>query len=214
MASDFYIKLEGIDGESADKSHANWIEALSFSHGSAQTITIGRSTDVTGRGQFTPFVFTHQVDKATPKIQQYTMSGKNITKAQFHVCRAIGGSQVPVYEITMENIKVAKAEVSAQSDPEGQSQQLPVERRAGDEQPVRRFGYALVLGNCQDVGECLYIHGFLPVKCFSKIISYLPGNCNEAVRIFHHCGRYIAKKRAGRPHGTCFVDKAGRSGYY
>lgn len=128
MASDFYIKLEGIDGESADKSHANWIEALSFSHGSAQTITIGRSTDVTGRGQFTPFIFTHQVDKATPKIQHYTMSGKNITKAQFHVCRAIGGSQVPVYEITMENIKVAKAEVSAQSDPEGQSQQLPIER--------------------------------------------------------------------------------------
>lgn len=113
MASDFFIKLDGIDGESADKAHAKWIEVLGFSHGSVQTITIGRSTDVTGRGQFEPFVFTHLVDKATPKIQQYAMSGKNISKVNFHVCRAIGGAQTVVYEMTLENVKIGKAQVYA-----------------------------------------------------------------------------------------------------
>lgn len=128
MSSDFYIKLEGIDGESNDKSHAKWIEVLSFSHGSQQTVTIGRATDVTGRGQFTPFVFTHLVDKATPKIQQYTMSGMNISKVTFNVCRAIAGAQTPVYEVTLENVKVGKAEISAEFTDSTESFNMPVER--------------------------------------------------------------------------------------
>ncbi len=128
MASDFYIKLEGIDGESSDKSHSKWIEVLSFSHGSQQTVTIGRATDVTGRGQFAPFVFTHLVDKATPKIQQYTMSGMNISKATFNVCRAIAGAQTNVYEVTLENVKIGKAEVSAEFTDSTDSFNMPVER--------------------------------------------------------------------------------------
>lgn len=128
MASDFYIKLEGIDGESNDKAHNKWIEVLSFSHGSQQTVTIGRATDVTGRGQFAPFVFTHLVDKATPKIQQYTMSGMNISKVTFNVCRAIAGAQTTVYEVTLENVKVGKAEVTAEFTDSTDTFNMPVER--------------------------------------------------------------------------------------
>lgn len=40
------------------------------------------------------------------------MSGQKIAKVQFQVCRAVAGSQVPVYEITLENVKIAKATVS------------------------------------------------------------------------------------------------------
>ena len=113
MATDFFIQLDGIDGESNDKGHSKWVEVQNFSHGSLQNISSGRPTDVSGRGQFAPFVFVHQIDKATPKIQQYCMSGQKIAKAVFHICRAIGGAQVPVYELTMENVKIIKAEVKA-----------------------------------------------------------------------------------------------------
>lgn len=111
MASDFFLKIDGIDGQSNDKGHGKWIELLSFGHGSIQNVTLARGSDVAGRGQFTPFVFSHLVDKATPKLQQFCMNGQKIAKVEFHVCRAIAGVQVPVYEIKMENVKVAKAEV-------------------------------------------------------------------------------------------------------
>ncbi|WP_044143789.1 type VI secretion system tube protein Hcp, partial [Succinimonas amylolytica] len=62
MASDFFIKLDGIDGESNDKAHGKWIEVVNFKHGSLQNITAGRTTDVSGRGSFTPFTFVHMLD--------------------------------------------------------------------------------------------------------------------------------------------------------
>lgn len=111
MASDFFIKIDGVDGESNDKSHGKWIDVIAFEHGSLQNVGVGRATDVSGRGQFTPFSFTHLVDKATPKLQQFCMSGQKIAKVQFAVCRAIAGLQVPVYEVTLENVKISKTQV-------------------------------------------------------------------------------------------------------
>ena len=113
MASDFFIKIDGIDGESSDKSHAKWIEVIAFEHGSVQNVGVGRATDVSGRGQFMPFSFTHLVDKSTPKLQQFCMSGQKVAKVQFMVCRAVAGAQVPVYEVTMENVKIAKTQVKS-----------------------------------------------------------------------------------------------------
>ncbi|MBQ3683441.1 MAG: type VI secretion system tube protein Hcp [Succinimonas sp.] len=113
MASDFFIKLDGIDGESADKGHGKWIEVVDFKLGSMQNVTSGRSTDVSGRGTFMPFTFTHLLDKASPKIQQYCMNGSKIAKVQFNVCRAIAGVQVPVYEVTMEQCKIVKAAIAS-----------------------------------------------------------------------------------------------------
>ena len=113
MASDFYVKIDGIDGDSNDKSHSKWIEVVSFSHGAVQNVGAGRATDVSGRGAFEPFSFVHLIDKATPKIQQFCMSGQKIAKVQFQVCRAVAGKQEPVYEVTMENVKISKASIKS-----------------------------------------------------------------------------------------------------
>lgn len=126
MASDFFLKLDGIDGDSNDKGHGKWIEVLAFSHGSVQNVSLGRGTDVAGRGQFLPFTFTHLVDKATPKLQQFCMNGQKVAKMEFHICRAIAGVQVPVYEIKMENLKIAKAEVKS-LETEGATAQQAIE---------------------------------------------------------------------------------------
>ncbi len=115
MATDFYIKIDGVDGESNDKIHSKWIEVISFTHGAQQNIGTGRSTGVAGRGQFIPFAFTHLVDKATPKLQKFCMAGQTVAKVQFHACRAIGGLQVPTYEVTLENVKIIRAEVKSVS---------------------------------------------------------------------------------------------------
>lgn len=128
MASDFFLKLDGIDGQSVDGKHSNWIEVFEFSQGSVQNVTLARGTDVAGRGQFEPFAFTHMVDKATPKLQKFCMSGQKIAKAEFQVCRAIAGEQTPVYELKMENVKVAKAEIKTRPIADGSETCEAIER--------------------------------------------------------------------------------------
>jgi type VI secretion system Hcp family effector len=111
MASVYFLQLEGIEGQASDKAHDKWLELISFSHGSSQNVSIQRAGDVAGRGQFLPFVFSHAVDKATPKLQLYCMNGNKIGKASFQYCRVIAGAQTPVYEVTLENVRVSKTEV-------------------------------------------------------------------------------------------------------
>ncbi len=129
MASDIFIKIDGIDGQSNDKGHSKWIEVLSFSLGSVQPIVAGRATDTAGRGTFEPFIFVHELDKASPKIQLFCMNGQKIPKVQFQVCRAVAGTQVVVYEVTMENVKIGRAFIHADpvSQTEIQSPALPME---------------------------------------------------------------------------------------
>jgi type VI secretion system secreted protein Hcp len=113
MALDFYVQINGIDGQSNDKGHSKWIEAIAFSHGSKQQIASERATAVAGRGTFEPFVFVHEIDKATPKLQQFCMSGQKIDKVKVEVCSAVAGVQTPVYEVTLEQVKVISAKVQA-----------------------------------------------------------------------------------------------------
>ena len=119
MAQDFFLKIDGIDGQSADKNHGKWIEAIDFSLGSKQSVTLARGADVAGRGEFEPFTFTHLVDKATPKLQQFCMNGQKVSKVEFHACRAIAGGQVVVFEVKLENVKIAKAVVKTAVAAEG-----------------------------------------------------------------------------------------------
>jgi type VI secretion system Hcp family effector len=135
MASVYFLQLDGIEGQASDKAHDKWVELISFANGSTQNVSIQRSGDVAGRGQFTPFRFTHAVDKSTPKMQLYCMNGNKIEKAVFQYCRVIAGSQTPVYELTMENVRVAKAEVqtidTGSDDPLSQQPVEEVELIAG-----------------------------------------------------------------------------------
>lgn len=111
MSTDFFLQIDGIEGDSNDSKHAKWIEVQSFSHGASQSVDIKRGADVSGRGVFEAFVFTHFVDKATPKIQQFCMNGKDIKKCTCEVCRAISGKQTVIYAVILENVKIIRAQV-------------------------------------------------------------------------------------------------------
>ena len=111
MASVYFLKLDGIEGQASDTKHEKWLDLISFSHGALQNINVQASSDVQGRGQYIPFNFTHAVDKATPKLQLSCMKGEVIKSAKFEYCRVLGGAQTPVYELTMNSVRVAKAEI-------------------------------------------------------------------------------------------------------
>ncbi|MDR0551543.1 MAG: type VI secretion system tube protein Hcp [Spirochaetaceae bacterium] len=128
MASVYFLKIDGIEGQASDAKHEKWLDLLSFSHGSLQNINVQASSDVQGRGQYIPFTFTHAVDKATPKLQLSCMKGEVIKSAKFEYCRVLGGAQTPVYELTLNSVRVAKAEIkTVNPNPEDAASQQPVE---------------------------------------------------------------------------------------
>lgn len=128
MASVYFLKIDGIEGQASDKKHEKWLDLISFSHGAVQNINVQASSDVQGRGQYIPFTFTHLADKATPKLQLSCMKGEVIKTAKFEYCRVLGGEQTPVYELTMNSVRVAKVEMkTVNPNPNDATSQQPVE---------------------------------------------------------------------------------------
>ena len=128
MASVYFLNIDGIEGQASDAKHEKWVELISFSHGSQQNINIQASADVQGRGQYIPFIFTHAVDKATPKLQLSCMKGEVIKTAKFEYCRVLGGAQTPVYELTLNSVRVARSEIkTVNPKPDDPASQQPIE---------------------------------------------------------------------------------------
>lgn len=111
MAFNSYIQIDGIEGQSTDGAHANWIDVVSFTHGSAQETQFANQTNASGRGLLKPFKFVHLLDKATPNLQKACMSGQNIATVKMEVCAQIGGAKQKLYEIEMKNARVIGADV-------------------------------------------------------------------------------------------------------
>ncbi len=90
MATDMFLSIEGIDGESTDDGHADWIEILAFNHGVSQPVSgaSGRGGRTGGRADFAPFSVTKTIDKATADLHIYCANGKHIPTVEAEFCLA------------------------------------------------------------------------------------------------------------------------------
>lgn len=88
MAFDAFLKIEGIDGESADKAHPKEIEIDSFSWGVENTATTGGGGG-SGRPVAQDFHFTSALSKASPNLMLACATGKHISTATL-TCRKAG----------------------------------------------------------------------------------------------------------------------------
>ncbi len=82
-AVDFYLKIEGIEGESLKTGHENQIEILSFSFGASNNATAGVGSGQSGAGRVNmqDFHFTSPTSKASPKLIQSMFEGKMVPSA-------------------------------------------------------------------------------------------------------------------------------------
>lgn len=89
---EYFLKIDGITGESTDKSHPGWIEIGSFSWGVSNTLTITSSTSGAGAGKvsLSGLKVTKPIDKATPSLLRACASGKHIDYAELDVVVASG----------------------------------------------------------------------------------------------------------------------------
>ena len=108
---DYFLKIDGVDGESQDEGHKDWINLLSFSQ--SVSVDIDPTSGRPGTAKFEDIQFTKYLDKATPLLMLNCASGKHIPTATL-VCRKAGTGAAPVeyYKITMTDILVSSVSTS------------------------------------------------------------------------------------------------------
>jgi type VI secretion system secreted protein Hcp len=104
---DYFLKIDGIDGESADQKHKNEIDVESWSWGAtnAGTHSAGGGGGA-GRVSMQDFHFVMKVNKATPKLMLACATGQHIKKAVLN-CRKAGGKQEEYLSVTMSDLLVS-----------------------------------------------------------------------------------------------------------
>lgn len=86
---DYFLKIDGINGESQDDKHKNEIHLTSFSFGVTNTGTGGSNLGSGGgRSSVQDFHFTKVVDQSTPNLFIGCATGKHFPRATITVRRA------------------------------------------------------------------------------------------------------------------------------
>lgn len=106
-AIDYFLKLDGISGESKDSKHKGEIDVLSFSFGETQSGSSGSGGGGgAGKVQMSDFSFTARTTKASPQLFLSCAQGKHIKQA-FLTARKAGGSQQEYLKIKLNDVLVS-----------------------------------------------------------------------------------------------------------
>ena len=112
MAQDMFLKIEGIEGESLDATHKNEIEVLAWSWENRQHSNMhSGSGGGSGKATVEDFKFSHYVDKASPNLLNFCLSGKHIKNIQF-VIRKAGGDPLEYLTIAFSDAIITRVFLS------------------------------------------------------------------------------------------------------
>jgi type VI secretion system secreted protein Hcp len=110
---DFFLKIDGIDGESQDSKHKAEIDLRSWSWGETNSGTAGAGTGSgSGKVSMQDFHFNMAINKASPKLMLACASGEHIKKAVL-TCRKAGKEQQEYLKITFSDILIASYQTGA-----------------------------------------------------------------------------------------------------
>ena len=93
MASDMFLKIDGIPGESTDDKHGQWIDMLSMSQGVTQTAGVDRSAvggHTGGRVDVSELSFMKLMDASSMLLTDACNTGKHIPTCEIELCTASG----------------------------------------------------------------------------------------------------------------------------
>ncbi|MDP9122396.1 MAG: type VI secretion system tube protein Hcp [Acidobacteriota bacterium] len=127
MATNAYIKMDGITGGSSAASHTGEIEVISWSHGFSQPTSPVRSTAGGGtveQSNHSNFTFTKYLDSATDDLLKACWAGKQVKTAVVTCYRSDGttaNTPVEYLKIEMTHVIVSNYSVS------GGAGDMPVE---------------------------------------------------------------------------------------
>lgn len=111
--SDILLKIDGIDGESQDKTHSKAIQVMHWEWTVSQASNMhSGSGGGAGKASFSELEFKHEIDRASPNLFLYCALGKHIAKAEL-IMRKAGGNPLEYLRITMNDVLITKVNPSA-----------------------------------------------------------------------------------------------------
>jgi type VI secretion system secreted protein Hcp len=118
---EYFLKIDGIPGESTDSKHKDEIVLTSFSMGvsNAGSVSSGGGGGE-GKASFHDFNFTHKFDKASPLLMLACATGKHIATATM-TARKAGKAGFEFLFIKMNDVLVTSSQTQASAG------DLPVE---------------------------------------------------------------------------------------
>jgi len=112
-AVDYFLKLDGIDGESADSKHKGDIDLQSFSWGASQSGSFSSGGGGgAGKVSMQDFHFVMNMNKASPKLMLTCATGEHIKKATL-VCRKAGTDQQEYLKVVFTDVLVSSYQTGA-----------------------------------------------------------------------------------------------------
>jgi type VI secretion system secreted protein Hcp len=124
-AVDYFLKIDGIEGESQDAKHAKEVDVLSWSWGQSQAATSGAGGGGGGAGKVSmqDFHFTMSLNKASPKLMQACATGQHVKSATL-TARKAGKTQAEYLTFKFSDILVS----SYQTGGNASSDALPIDQ--------------------------------------------------------------------------------------
>ena len=106
-ATDYFLKIDGIDGESTDAKHKGEIDLESWSWGESQSGShAAGGGGGAGKVSMQDFHGVMKVGKASPKMMLACATGEHLKKAVL-TCRKAGGNQQEYMTVTMSDLLVS-----------------------------------------------------------------------------------------------------------
>ena len=124
MAVDYFLKLDGIPGESTDAKHKGEIDVLAFSWGVSRAGSSGPgSGGGAGKAIFEDLLVVARTSKASPKLWQACATGQHLKTAVL-TCQKAGQAQIEFLTIKLEDITITSYEI------DGSDEELPLDQVA------------------------------------------------------------------------------------
>jgi type VI secretion system secreted protein Hcp len=104
---DYFLKIDGLPGESTDDKHKGELDLESFSWGATNSGTAGKGGG-SGSGKVQPadFHFTKRLDKSSPVLMIACATGQHFKEVTLTVRKA-GGGQQEYLKIKMNEVLVS-----------------------------------------------------------------------------------------------------------
>jgi type VI secretion system secreted protein Hcp len=116
MAVDYYLKLDGIQGEAQDSNHKNEIQLLSWSWGASQVSSVsGTGGSGAGKADLSDFNVMVNFDKSTPKFFKSICAGTHIPTGTLSAIKS-GADGKPYLKVDLKELFVTSLQLSASSE--------------------------------------------------------------------------------------------------
>jgi type VI secretion system secreted protein Hcp len=116
MAVDYFLKLDGIQGESVDANHKNEIQILSWSWGGSQTSSVsGTGGSGAGKVDLADFSIMTNFDKATQKLFKSLCEGTHVKTGTMTAVKS-GANGKPYLTVDFTELFVSSLQISASSE--------------------------------------------------------------------------------------------------